>query len=226
MEIKELKSRVLAANLALVRHNLVVFTWGNASEIDREANLIAIKPSGIDYADMNADDIVITDTDGNIIDGKMRPSSDLPTHLELYRRFPDIGGVVHTHSRWATVFAQEKRPIPPYGTTHADYFHGAIPCTRPLTDGEISADYELNTGRVIAECHPDPAGIPAVLVACHAPFTWGKSAGDAAHNAAVLEEVAFMARHMETAAREPVSQALLDKHYYRKHGANAYYGQK
>lgn len=227
MEIKALtalKERVLAANLALVKHNLVIFTWGNASEIDREAGFVAIKPGGVEYAEMTAEDIVIVDLNGKVIDGKLKPSSDTPTHLELYRRFPDIGGVAHTHSRFATVFAQEKKSLPTYGTTHADYFHGAIPCTRALTDDEINGDYELNTGRVIAECHPDPVGIPAVFVAGHAPFTWGKSAQEAVHNSAVLEEIALMALLMQQ--KEPVSQALSDKHYFRKHGANAYYGQK
>jgi L-ribulose-5-phosphate 4-epimerase len=223
MEVKELKSRVLAANLALVKHGLVIFTWGNVSEIDRENNLVAIKPGGVEYAAMTADDIVIVDLSGKVIDGHLKPSSDTPTHLELYRSFPHIGGICHTHSRHATVFAQEKRALPPYGTTHADYFHGEIPCTRVLTDAEISSDYELNTGKVIAECHPAPMQIPAVFVAGHAPFTWGKNAADAVHNAVVLEEIAAMALLMQQ--KEPVSQALLDKHYLRKHGENAYYGQ-
>jgi L-ribulose-5-phosphate 4-epimerase len=220
-----LKARVLAANLALVRHGLVILTWGNVSEIDRMNNLVAIKPTGVGYADMTADDIVITDLDGNIIDGKLKPSSDTPTHLELYRQFPNIGGVCHAHSRHATVFAQDGKPLPPYGTTHADYFRGEIPCTRRLTDAEINSDYELNTGKVIAECHPDPLRIPAVFAACHAPFTWGKDAADAVHNAVVLEEIAAMALFMNGQQKEPVSQALLDKHYLRKHGENAYYGQ-
>jgi L-ribulose-5-phosphate 4-epimerase len=224
MEIKELKQRVLSANLALVKHSLVVLTWGNASEIDREKSIIAIKPSGADYGSMTAEDIVIVDLNGNIIDGKLRPSSDLPTHLELYKHFTDIGGVVHVHSRHATVFAQDRRSIPAYGTTHADYFHGEIPCTRPLTEAEIKGDYELNTGRVIIECHPNPIDIPAVLVASHAPFIWGKDSMDAVRNAAVLEEVAFMALQMES--REVIPQALSDKHYLRKHGKNSYYGQE
>lgn len=223
MEIKELKNRALAANLALVKHNLVIFTWGNASEIDRENGLVAIKPGGIKYTDMTADDIVIVGLDGRIVEGKLKPSSDTPTHLELYRRFLKIGGIVHTHSRYATTFAQDKKPLPPYGTTHADYFHGEIPCTRELTAEEINSEYELNTGRVIAECHPDPDGVPAVFVAGHAPFTWGKSAMDAVYNSVVLEEIAQMALLMTR--KEPVSQALLDKHYFRKHGKNAYYGQ-
>jgi L-ribulose-5-phosphate 4-epimerase len=224
VEIKGLKSRVLAANLALVKHGLVIFTWGNASEIDREKGLVAIKPGGVEYAAMTADDIVIVNLDGRVIDGKLKPSSDTPTHLELYRQFPNIGGVCHTHSRHATVFAQDGRTLAPYGTTHADYFHGEIPCTRRLTDNEINSDYELNTGKVIAESHPAPMEIPAVFVAGHAPFTWGKNAADAMHNSVVLEEIAVMALLMQN-KKEPVSQALLDKHYLRKHGENAYYGQ-
>jgi len=237
MEVQKLKQRVLEANLALVKHNLVIFTWGNASEIDRVNDIVAIKPSGVAYEKMTADDIVVIDLNTNLPlpaslknssqVKTLRASSDLATHLELYRRFPDIGGIVHVHSRWATVFAQDMQPIPAYGTTHADYFHGEIPCTRQLTDVEINNDYELNTGRIIAECFSglklDPNAVPAVLAAGHAPFTWGKDSLEAAHNAAVLEEVAFMAHHMQS--RLPLSQTLLDKHYFRKHGKNAYYGQ-
>jgi L-ribulose-5-phosphate 4-epimerase len=223
MEIKELKQRVLDANLALVKHGLVLFTWGNVSGIHRGRGLVAIKPSGVAYDQMRVKDIVVVDLEGRIVEGRLKPSSDTPTHLELYRSYPDIGGVVHTHSRQATAFAQEKRPIPACGTTHADHFHGPIPCTRCLTDEEIGGDYERNTGRVIVECHPDPAGVPAVLVAGHGPFAWGGDPGEAVLHAAVLEEVAFIARLMENLA--PVSRAILDKHYLRKHGKAAYYGQ-
>jgi L-ribulose-5-phosphate 4-epimerase len=228
VEIQELKRRVLDANLLLVKYNLVIFTWGNASEIDRENGLIAIKPSGVEYGDMTVGDIVILNLDGDIIDGKLKPSSDTPTHLELYRAFPNIGGVVHTHSRWATIYAQARRSIPPLGTTHGDYFYGAIPCARLLSAEEIAGDYERETGKVIAEtfAKTDPETIPAALVANHGPFTWGRDAFDAARNAAILEELAFMAWHNETTDFEPMQQELLDKHYKRKHGANAYYGQK
>jgi len=219
-----MKQRVYDANMLLPKYNLVTLTWGNASEIDRESGLIAIKPSGIVYEKFSVSDIVIVDLNGNVVEGSLKPSTDLPTHIELYKRFSGIGGIVHTHSRWATIFAQMRKPIPPLGTTHADYFHGEVPCTRPLTDEEIGGEYERNTGAVITECHTDPVGIPAVLVANHGPFTWGKDALDAVHNAVVLEEVAFMAWHCESA--ETVSDALLDKHYNRKHGKNAYYGQK
>ncbi|GHV17752.1 L-ribulose-5-phosphate 4-epimerase [Clostridia bacterium] len=223
MELETLKRQVFEANMQLPKYGLVLFTWGNVSGIDRERGLVVIKPSGVEYDAMTADDMVVVDLDGNVIEGGLRPSSDTPTHLELYRRFPNIGGVTHTHSRWATVFAQNRQAIPPLGTTHADYFHGAVPCTRPLTDTEISGDYELNTGKVIAESHSDYEGVPAVLVANHGVFAWGKDAAASVHNAAVLEEVAFMAAHCGGA--EPVSQELLDKHYLRKHGAGAYYGQ-
>ncbi|GHV04692.1 L-ribulose-5-phosphate 4-epimerase [Clostridia bacterium] len=224
MELETLKQQVFEANLLLPRYGLVTFTWGNASGIDRERGLVVIKPSGVEYAAMTVDDMVTVDLAGNIVAGKLRPSSDTPTHLELYKRFPNVGGVVHTHSRWATVFAQLKRGIAPLGTTHADYFYGEIPCTRLMTDAEIAEDYELNTGKVIAETCKNHADIPAVLVASHGPFAWGKDAFDAVHNAAVLEELAFMAWHCEGA--EPMQSALLDKHYLRKHGAGAYYGQK
>jgi L-ribulose-5-phosphate 4-epimerase len=221
MEIKELKRRVLDANIALAKHNLVIFTWGNASEIDRALGLVAIKPSGVAYDAMTVEDIVVVDLDGNVAGGELKPSSDTPTHLELYKGFPSIGGVVHTHSRCATIFAQRRAAIPAYGTTHADYFHRKVPCTRPLTDDEITGEYERNTGKVIVECHPDPNGVPAALVANHAPFVWGKNANEAVHNAKVLEEIAAMALF----GGEEVSQALLDKHYLRKHGKGAYYGQ-
>jgi L-ribulose-5-phosphate 4-epimerase len=221
--LEQLKEEVYKANMQLPACGLVIFTWGNVSGIDRERGLVVIKPSGVEYDDMTVEDMVVVDLDGKVIEGKLRPSSDTPTHLELYKSFPDIGGVTHTHSRWATVFAQNRREIPPLGTTHADYFHGAVPCTRPLSDTEIEGDYELNTGRVIAECHSDYEGVPAVLVASHGVFSWGTNAAASVHNAAVLEEVAFMAAHC--IAAESVSQGLLDKHYYRKHGEDAYYGQ-
>ncbi len=228
MEIRELKERVLRANLLLPKYGLVTFTWGNVSEFDRETGLVAIKPSGVEYDTMTADDIVVLDLDGNIVDGRLRPSSDAPTHLELYRRFEGIGGIVHTHSRYATAFAQAGRGIPPLGTTHGDYFYGEIPCTRSMTPEEIAGEYELETGRVIVECCPDYADIPAALVANHAPFVWGKDGHEAVHNAVVLEELSAMA--WLTLSLDPnvrnMSQNLLDKHYLRKHGANAYYGQK
>jgi L-ribulose-5-phosphate 4-epimerase len=223
MKLKALKGRVCVANLLLPKYGLVLFTWGNVSEIDRESGLVAIKPSGVEYDSMTADDIVVLDMDGKIVDGKLSPSSDTPTHLELYRRFPNIGGVTHTHSRYATIFAQRQEQIVPYGTTHADYFRGAILCTRPLTDAEVSGEYELNTGKVIAERCADYEGVPGILVASHGALAWGKNAAEAVHNAAVLEEIACMAWHCRGA--EQVSQAVLDKHYYRKHGKNAYYGQ-
>ncbi|MBE6851162.1 MAG: L-ribulose-5-phosphate 4-epimerase [Ruminococcus sp.] len=228
MEIRELKERVLRANLLLPKYGLVTFTWGNVSEFDRETGLVAIKPSGVEYDTMTADDIVVLDLDGNIVDGKLRPSSDAPTHLELYRKFDGIGGIVHTHSRYATAFAQAGRGIPPLGTTHGDYFYGEIPCTRSMTPEEIAGEYELETGKVIVECCPDYADIPAALVANHAPFVWGKDGHEAVHNAVVLEELSAMA--WLTLSLDPkvanMSQNLLDKHYLRKHGANAYYGQK
>lgn len=220
----DIKRRVYEANMLLPKYRLVTLTWGNVSEIDREKGLIAIKPSGIEYEKFTADDVVIVDLDGNIAEGGLKPSTDTPAHIELYKRFPGIGGIVHTHSRWATIFAQMRRPIPPLGTTHADYFHGEVPCVRPLTDEETGGEYEKNTGIAIAECHADPDGIPAALVANHGPFAWGKDAYDAVHNAVVLEEVAFMAWHCGSV--ESVPAALLDKHYNRKHGKGAYYGQK
>ncbi len=228
---KKLKEEVLKANLLLPKYGLVVFTWGNVSAIDREKGIIAIKPSGVEYDDMQADDIVIVDlATGEVLDGKLKPSSDTPTHLELYRQFPNIGGIVHTHSRWATIFAQAKQPIKAYGTTHADYFYGAIPCTRLLSEAEIKGEYELNTGKVIVETFKDtdPDFVPGVVVASHGPFAWGKSALDAVHNAVVMEEVAMMSWHarIENPDLESMDQNLLDKHFLRKHGKNAYYGQK
>ncbi|MDR3072095.1 MAG: L-ribulose-5-phosphate 4-epimerase AraD [Clostridiales Family XIII bacterium] len=221
--MEKLKKNVYEANMLLPKNGLVIFTWGNVSEMDREAGLIGIKPSGVSYEDLRPEDIVVLDLSGRLVEGKMRASSDTATHLELYRAFPFLGGICHTHSRYATIFAQRKESILPFGTTHADYFHGAVPITRPLTAEEIADDYEQNTGKVIAECHPDPEGIPAVLVANHGPFTWGKNGKDAVHNATVLEEVALMALYCQ--GKDPVGSDILDKHYFRKHGANAYYGQ-
>ena len=227
--LEKLKEEVLRANLLLPKHNLVTFTWGNVSAIDRKSGLIVIKPSGVEYDCMKAEDMVVLDLEGNIIEGKLRPSSDTPTHIELYKAFPNIGGVVHTHSRWATSFAQAGCEINPMGTTHADYFYGSIPCTRSLTDNEINGAYEKNTGLVIIETfrNLDPDAVPGVLVRNHGPFAWGTDAANAVHNAVVMEEVAFMNYHAMTLRSEAscVSQTLLDKHYYRKHGKNAYYGQ-
>ena len=228
--LEKLKEEVLKANLLLPKHNLVTFTWGNVSAIDRKSGLIVIKPSGVEYDEMKASDMVVVDLEGNVVEGKLRPSSDTPTHIELYKAFPDIGGVVHTHSRWATSFAQAGLEIRPMGTTHADYFYGPIPCTRSLTDEEIKGRYEKNTGTVIIETFRgiDPNAVPGVLVRNHGPFAWGTSAANAVHNAVVMAEVAFMNYHAMTLRPDApcVSQTLLDKHYYRKHGKNAYYGQE
>lgn len=229
--LEQLKQEVFSANMMLPRYNLVTFTWGNVSCIDRERGLVVIKPSGVRYEDMQAGDMVVVDLDnGDIKEGNLSPSSDTPTHLELYRAFSGIGGIVHTHSRWATVFAQSQRGIPALGTTHGDYFYGEIPCTRLMTQDEISADYEAATGRVIVETFAklNPNDIPAALVASHGPFTWGSDAADAVHNAVVLEELAFMAWHNLSANPEIMlmQHEMLDKHYLRKHGPNAYYGQK
>ena len=228
--LEKLKEEVLKANLLLPKHNLVTFTWGNVSAIDRKSGLIVIKPSGVEYDEMKASDMVVVDLEGNVVEGKLRPSSDTPTHIELYKAFPDIGGVVHTHSRWATSFAQAGLEIRPMGTTHADYFYGPIPCTRSLTDEEIQGEYEKNTGTVIIETFKgiEPIAVPGVLVRNHGPFAWGKDAANAVHNAVVMEEVAFMNYHAMTLRPDApcVSQTLLDKHYYRKHGKNAYYGQE
>ena len=229
--LEELKEQVLQANLLLPKHGLITFTWGNVSAIDREKGLIVIKPSGVEYDEMRAEDMVVVDLDGNRVEGKLKPSSDTPTHAALYRAFPNIGGIVHTHSRWATTFAQAGMGIPAYGTTQGDYFYGEIPCTRKMTPEEIAGAYELETGNVIIETFRtrgiEPDQVPAVLVNSHGPFTWGTDADNAVHNAVVLEEVAFMAFHarMLNPALPPMQQELLDKHYLRKHGANAYYGQ-
>ncbi|GHU99509.1 L-ribulose-5-phosphate 4-epimerase UlaF [Clostridia bacterium] len=228
--LEQLKQSVFAANLALVKHGLVLFTWGNVSAIDRDSGLIVIKPSGVAYERMTADDMAVVDTDGKRVEGKLSPSSDTPTHIELYKAFPKIGGVVHTHSTFATAFAQSGRAIACFGTTHADYFRGAIACTRALTKAEMEKDYERNTGLVIAEAFKggDYAACPAALIKSHAPFVWGKDENEAVHNAVVLEEIAKMAYLTQTLnpKAEPADGHLQDKHYYRKHGANAYYGQK
>ncbi|UOF91018.1 L-ribulose-5-phosphate 4-epimerase [Fodinisporobacter ferrooxydans] len=230
--LEQLKKDVLEANLQLPKHGLVTFTWGNVSGIDREAGLFVIKPSGVPYDQLTLEDLVVLDLDGNKVEGKLNPSSDTPTHLALYKAFPQIGGIVHTHSPWATSFAQAGRPIPALGTTHADYFYGWIPCTREMTAAEIENQYELETGKVIVETFKelqlDPMQIPSVLVRNHAPFCWGKDADNAVHNAVVLEEVAKIAFHtyVLNPAVGPMNQVLLDKHFLRKHGLNAYYGQK
>ena len=229
--LEELRIKVLEANRMLPEYGLVTFTWGNVSAIDRESGLVAIKPSGIPYENMTKEDIVIVDLSGNQVYGNRKPSSDTPTHLELYRKFPLCGGIVHTHSRWASSFALARRGIACMGTTQGDYFYGEIPCTRELTDEEINGDYELETGRVIVETFKergiDPAQVPGVLAACHGPFSWGKDAAEAVHNAVVMEEAAFMDYHAMTLnpAAGEMSRALLDRHYLRKHGKNAYYGQ-
>lgn len=245
-----LKQQVFDANIELVKNGLVILTWGNVSGIDREDGIVAIKPSGVDYAKLTPEDIVLVDLDGNIVEGKLRPSSDLPTHLALYKAWDSIGGVVHTHSANATSFAQACTPIPCFGTTHADHFHGSVPCTRILTQQEVEEAYELNTGNVIIErfqqisggitqeelscskiieCESelDPVAVPGVLVAGHAPFTWGPNAKKAVENAIALEQIALMAMNTKLINPKaiPVPQYVLDKHYFRKHGANAYYGQ-
>ncbi|MBQ6266488.1 MAG: L-ribulose-5-phosphate 4-epimerase [Clostridia bacterium] len=227
--LEALKEQVWRANLDLVKYKLVLFTWGNVSAIDRESGRVVIKPSGVDYAQMQPSDMVVLSLDGDILEGDLNPSSDTPTHLELYRRFPSIGGVAHTHSTYAVAFAQAAQEIPPYGTTHADFAFGPIPCTRDLTYAEIKEAYELNTGRVIAEHFEtrgiDPNAVPAVLVHSHGPFTWGKSADAAAKNAAILEEVARMAFLSRMLDAPTASSFIQKKHYERKHGPNAYYGQ-
>lgn len=229
--LEQLKQTVLEANLLLPKHGLVTFTWGNVSGIDREQGLVVIKPSGVEYDEMTAEDMVVVSLDGKRVEGDLNPSSDTPTHLELYKAFPNVGGIVHTHSRWATIFAQAGMGVPALGTTHADYFYGEIPCTRRMTATEIQGEYEKETGTVIIErfAGMNPDDIPAVLVHSHGPFTWGVDAMNAVHNAVVLEEVAMMAWHnlaLSGNTIEPMQRVLLDKHYLRKHGANAYYGQK
>ena len=222
---------VLDANLSLPTYGMVTFTWGNVSAIDRQRGLVVIKPSGVAYDVMKLEHMVVMDLDGKIVQGNCRPSSDTETHLEIYRAFPGVGGVVHTHSRWATAWAQAGRSIPAFGTTHADYFYGEIPCARKLNELEINGDYEINTGKVIVDTFQargtNPVAVPGVLVSGHGPFAWGKNAHDAVHNAVVLEEVAMMAFQtlQLTPDCPPIDQVLLDKHYLRKHGKNAYYGQ-
>ena len=241
--LEELKQKVCKANLDLVRHGLVIFTWGNVSAIDRETGLVVIKPSGVSYDDMKPSDMVVVDLEGNVVEGSLRPSSDTPTHLVLYKAFPEIGGVVHTHSTFATAWAQSGHDIPSLGTTHADYFHDAIPCTRDMKKDEVFGEYEKETGNVIVERFRKikPMDTPAVLVRNHGPFAWGTDADNAVHNAVVLEEVAKMAFIAMTinkdfigANRDPyqadsaptMNKHLIEKHYSRKHGPNAYYGQK
>ena len=227
--LEELKKTVCEANLLLPRYGLVTFTWGNVSGIDRQNGLVVIKPSGVPYEGMGPEDMVVVDLAGRTVEGKWKPSSDTATHIELYKAFPACGGIVHTHSRWATTFAQAGRGIPALGTTQADYFYGEIPCTRPMTDEEIRGAYEQETGKVIVESFAgrDPAAVPGVLVYSHGPFAWGSDAMNAVHNAVVMEEVAFMDWHamLLEPGRGPMQQTLLDKHYLRKHGKNAYYGQ-
>lgn len=228
--LEKLKEVVYEANMELPRRGLITYTWGNVSGIDRESGLIVIKPSGVSYDRLTAEDMVIVDLSGNIVEGKLRPSSDTPTHIELYKAFPALGGIVHTHSTYATAWAQAGKGIPCFGTTHADYFYGEIPCTRALTESEIESEYEKNTGLVIEETFEklDPAAMPGVLCKNHGPFTWGKDADEAVHNAVVLEEVARMAMLtcQINGQAAPAPQVLQNKHYLRKHGKNAYYGQK
>ncbi len=227
--LEQLKEQVYQANMDLQRYGLVTFTWGNVSGIDREKGLLVIKPSGVAYEKLTPADMVVMDLEGQRVEGKLRPSSDTATHLELYKAFPQLGGIVHTHSRWATSWAQAGRGVPCYGTTHADYFYGEIPCVRNLTQEEIDEGYERNTGKVIVDWFRDrdPVAVPGVLCRNHGPFAWGKDAVEAVHNAVVLEVVAEMAAHCEAlnGQIQPAPQVLQDKHYYRKHGANAYYGQ-
>ncbi|MBU3112509.1 L-ribulose-5-phosphate 4-epimerase [Clostridium lacusfryxellense] len=228
--LEELKRVVLKANLELPKRGLVTFTWGNVSGIDRKSNLIVIKPSGVAYDELKLEDLVVVDIDGNQVEGKLNPSSDTATHLVIYRNFKDVGGVVHTHSRWATSWAQSGKGIPAFGTTHADYFYGEIPCTRKMIAKEIKDNYEEETGNVIVETFKDinPNYVPGVLVNNHGPFTWGKDADEAVHNSVVLEEVSMMAFNTTRLTPEikAIDKTLLDKHFLRKHGTNAYYGQK
>ncbi len=227
--LQRLREQVLDANLELVRRGLVLYTFGNASGISREEGLVVIKPSGVPYEEMKPEHLVVIDLKGNIVEGNLRPSSDLPTHLVLYNQYPEIGGVAHSHSEYATAWAQARRPIPCFGTTHADYFHSEVPVTAPMTEQEIAGDYEKNTGHVIVRSlqQTNPSATPGILVANHGPFAWGKDAVVAAHNAAILESIARMAYFTLgiNAEAEPIGNALHDKHHLRKHGKNAYYGQ-
>lgn len=228
--LEKLKQQVWEANLLLPKYKLVVFTWGNVSGIDRKTGLIVIKPSGVPYDRLKPEDMVVVDLQGRKVEGALSPSSDTPTHCVLYQRFPDIGGVVHTHSRWATIWSQAGRSIPAYGTTHGDYFYGDVPCTRPMTATEITGEYEKETGNVIVETFEgsNPNYIPAVLVRSHGPFTWGKDCFEAVYHSVVLEELAMMAWHTENLAavsKKTMPHELLDRHFLRKHGPHAYYGQ-
>ena len=230
--LKKLKHAVYEANMELPHRGLVTYTWGNVSGIDRERRLVVIKPSGVSYDELTPDDLVVLDLDGKVVDGKLNPSSDTKTHLELYKAFPEIGGIVHTHSPYAVGWAQAGRDIPAYGTTHADYFYGPVPCCRSLTEQEVEEDYERNTGLVIVETFRqrelDPVHVPGAICRNHGPFTWGKDAAQAVYHAVVLEEVAKMAVYTTQIApdAQPAPQYVLDKHFLRKHGPNAYYGQK
>lgn len=232
--LEALKEQVYEANMLLPKYNLVTFTWGNVSGIDREKGLFVIKPSGVPYEKMKPSDMVVMDLEGNKVEGALNPSSDTPTHMELYRRFESLGGIVHTHSRWATIWAQAGRDIPPYGTTHADYIYGAVPCVPVLTPEQVERAYELETGKAIVAHFEknclNPDYVPAVLLHTHGPFAWGKNPEEAVHNAVVLEEVAMMAWHTErlgvNSPRPEMPDYVRDKHFMRKHGPNAYYGQK
>ena len=227
--LEQLKEQVFQANLELVKHGMVIFTWGNVSAIDRGKGLVVIKPSGVSYDRLKPADMVVVNLYGDVIEGSLKPSSDLPTHLVLYKSFENIGGVVHSHSEWATSWAQAGRGIPAIGTTHADYFYGEIPCTRKMTNAEIEGEYEKETGNVIVECFQNlnPDQVPGALVNNHGPFSWGKDAADAVHNAVVMEEVAKMAfKSFIINPETTMDKALLDRHFLRKHGKNAYYGQK
>ncbi|MCX7986191.1 MAG: L-ribulose-5-phosphate 4-epimerase [Bacteroidales bacterium] len=227
--LEQLKEKVFKANLQLVEHGLVIFTWGNVSGIDRDSGLVVIKPSGVEYSEMTPDDMVVVDLNNKVVEGKLRPSSDTPTHTYLYRQFPAIGGIVHTHSTYAVAWAQACRSIPALGTTHADHFYGSGPCTRVLTTEEVESAYEHNTGKVIVETFSDidPVAVPGVLVANHGPFAWGDTPEKAVYNAVVLEQVAQMAFLTVLLGNDsPIASYILDKHYNRKHGKNAYYGQK
>lgn len=230
--LEQLKKEVYEANMELPRRGLVTYTWGNVSGIDREKGLVVIKPSGVEYEDLKPEDLVVLDLDGNVVEGDLNPSSDTKTHLELYKAFPQLGGIVHTHSPHAVAWAQAGSDIPCYGTTHADYFYGPIPCARSLTPAEVEEDYERNTGKVIIETFNDrqlnPVHVPAVICRNHGPFTWGKNAAQAVYHAVVLEEVSKMAMYTRqiNGQAEPAPQHVQDKHFMRKHGPNAYYGQK